>query len=88
MRRRLFPPANNGNIITGEGMQVPDKLPIKATNAVNQTSPTKLTEFSGGRVSSNVFANGANQNSGNFITDKPITRIHAPPGGVSTLRLY
>ncbi len=67
---------------------VPEKLPVKTTFKVNEISPTKLTEFSGGRVSSNVFANGANQNSGNFITDKPITRIHAPPGGVSTLRLY
>jgi hypothetical protein len=38
-------------------------------------------------VSSNVFANGANQNSGNFLTDKPTTRVRAPPGGVSTLRL-
>ena len=39
-------------------------------------------------VSSNVFASGANQNAGNVLTDKPTTRIRAPPGGVSTLRLY
>jgi len=39
-------------------------------------------------VSSNVFANGANQNSGNFLTERPTTRVRAPPGGVSTLRLF
>ena len=39
-------------------------------------------------VSSNVFANGANQNAGNVLTEKPTTRIRAPPGGFSTLRLF
>ena len=32
---------------------------------------------------SNAFASGANQNSGNFISDRPTTRLHAPPGGGS-----
>ena len=34
--------------------------------------------------SSNAFANGANQNCGNFISDRPTTKLHAPPGGSST----
>merc|ERR1719456_1499054 len=33
--------------------------------------------------SSNAFANGANQNCGNVLTDRPTTRLHAPPGGGS-----
>ncbi|CAE8652470.1 unnamed protein product [Polarella glacialis] len=33
----------------------------------------------------NAFATGSNQNSGNFISDRPSTGIHAPPGGVSTI---
>jgi len=37
--------------------------------------------------SSNKFANGANQNAGNFITDRPTTRLHAPPGGHSSFSL-
>lgn len=36
-------------------------------------------------LSSNAYASGVNQNSGNFLTEKPITRIHAPPGGRSTI---
>lgn len=36
-------------------------------------------------LSSNAYASGVDQNSGNFLTGKPITRIHAPPGGASTI---
>jgi SPIRAL1-like protein len=36
-------------------------------------------------VSSNAFANGGNQNCGNMITDRSSTRIHAPPGGHSSI---
>lgn len=36
-------------------------------------------------LSSNAYASGVSQNSGNFLTEKPITRIHAPPGGRSTI---
>lgn len=41
----------------------------------------------GSKVSSNCFANGANQNAGNFITDRPSTRVHCRPGGNSTICL-
>lgn len=33
-------------------------------------------------ASSNQYASGSNQNCGNVLTDRRITRIHAPPGGV------
>jgi len=50
--------------------------PVAATDApVNKAAP----------VSSNKFANGANQNSGNFISERPTTRIHAAPGGGSSM---
>ena len=35
--------------------------------------------------SSNAYANGADQNCGNCITDRPSTRLHAPPGGRSQI---
>ena len=38
-------------------------------------------------VSSNAFANGMNQNCGNVLTDRPTTRLHAPPGGRSSITL-
>ena len=37
------------------------------------------------RKGSNAFANGANQNCGNVITDRSSTRLHAPPGGHSSI---
>ncbi|ETV83320.1 hypothetical protein H257_04073 [Aphanomyces astaci] len=35
-------------------------------------------------VSSNRYASGTSQNTGNVITDRSTTRIHAPPGGQSS----
>ena len=35
--------------------------------------------------SSNRYANGANQNCGNVLTDRPSTRVVAPPGGISQI---
>ena len=34
---------------------------------------------------SNAYASGANQNCGNVLTDRPTTRLHAPPGGGSSI---
>eukprot|EP00746_Dinoflagellata_sp_MGD_P002281 gnl/MRDRNA2_/MRDRNA2_104421_c0_seq1.p1 gnl/MRDRNA2_/MRDRNA2_104421_c0~~gnl/MRDRNA2_/MRDRNA2_104421_c0_seq1.p1 ORF type:complete len:557 (+),score=71.15 gnl/MRDRNA2_/MRDRNA2_104421_c0_seq1:101-1672(+) len=39
------------------------------------------------RGSSNSFAQGSNQNSGNHITNTPTTRVVAPPGGASSFSL-
>merc|ERR1740138_1291967 len=39
----------------------------------------------GGAISSNAYANGANQNCGNVMTGRSSTRIHAPPGGGSQI---
>lgn len=41
-----------------------------------------------GGVSSNVFAQGSNQNCGNVMTDRASSRVLAPPGGRSSLQLY
>lgn len=37
--------------------------------------------------SSNSFANGTSQNTGNVITDRPSTRLHCAPGGATTICL-
>ena len=34
---------------------------------------------------SNAFANGASQNVGNYITDKPTTKVRQAPGGTSQI---
>jgi protein SPIRAL1 and related proteins len=41
-----------------------------------------------GGVSANRFANGANQNCGNFLTGRPTSRVLAPPGGKSSGPLW
>merc|ERR1712194_258968 len=38
-------------------------------------------------TSSNVYANGRNQNAGNVLTDRSTTRVIRPPGGASTIQL-
>lgn len=43
--------------------------------------------MAGRSTSSNAFAQGSNQNCGNQITDRSTTRIHAPPGGQSSICL-
>ena len=58
---------------------------------VQQQAPQQMQQqdngYSGGAgsTSSNKFANGSNQNCGNMITDRSSTRIHAPPGGHSSI---
>lgn len=39
------------------------------------------------KVTSNSFANGASQNVGNVLTERPTVRMHQAPGGKSTLVL-
>lgn len=39
------------------------------------------------RISANKFAQGSNQNCGNFLTDRSTTRLHQAPGGTSTVCL-
>lgn len=36
--------------------------------------------------SSNLYANGAHQNCGNGLADRPTTRVKSPPGGVSSVQ--
>ena len=36
-------------------------------------------------VSSNVYANGSSQNTGNVITDRPSYKVTQPPGGKSSI---
>jgi len=63
--------------------------PSKArTNSIDEgvakLAEQRATSNSRG-VSSNVYANGASQNVGNVITDRPTSRITQPPGGRSSI---
>lgn len=52
-----------------------------------QQHPAQAQQYGGApsRLSSNSYASGSNQNAGNVLTERRITRIHAPPGGKSSI---
>lgn len=64
-----------------EWMEVDDTEPSTPQTASRGGSSSPISNM----LSSNAYASGVDQNSGNFLTGKPITRIHAPPGGASTI---
>ena len=45
------------------------------------------TRATGLQKSSNAYASGANQNCGNVLTDRPTSRVLAPPGGRSSISI-
>jgi len=49
--------------------------------------PSRGEEAPRSGVSANIWATGANQNCGNFISDRPTSRVIQPPGGGSSLQL-
>eukprot|EP01060_Flectonema_neradi_P031815 TRINITY_DN4929_c0_g1_i1.p1 TRINITY_DN4929_c0_g1~~TRINITY_DN4929_c0_g1_i1.p1 ORF type:complete len:116 (+),score=9.17 TRINITY_DN4929_c0_g1_i1:49-396(+) len=64
----------------------PQQVPVSTAadaapvgQAAPVTAPRRTSQ------SSNAWASNACQNSGNVISDRPTTRIHAPPGGKSSI---
>ena len=64
-------------------------LRVQSEAAENEGGPTNMA--SPGQTSlgtnNNNYARASGQNVGNFLTDKPSSRVLAPPGGASTFRL-
>ena len=56
-------------------------------SSTQQQSKTSLSGATRG-TSANVFANGTSQNCGNFLSDRPTSRVLAPPGGKSSGPLW
>jgi hypothetical protein len=66
----------NGNVKGKEnGFAVADGA-LVASSSSNNSSRS---------VSSNVYANGSSQNTGNVITDRPSYKVTQPPGGKSSI---
>lgn len=65
-------------------MEVDDDAAAAAAKAVSPQYQGKASPIRN-LLSSNAYASGVSQNSGNFLTEKPTTRIHAPPGGASSI---
>jgi hypothetical protein len=62
-----------------QGNSSPENKPID--NVLTSPGGTKLG------YSNNNYSRPSGQNVGNFLTDKPSSRVLAPPGGASTFRL-
>ena len=71
------------SISFGAAAQEPFKA--KAVNNQIQQQPQAIKKAG---TSANAFASGTNQNCGNFITDRPTSRVLAPPGGKSSGPLW
>ena len=84
----------------GGGETAPAAKPKPATAAETETSPTpvkkaaaatsaaeKMKEIPAGIQSTqaNNYFRAQGQNCGNFLTDRPSTKVHAAPGGGSSL---
>ena len=74
------------HIMSHEGND--SRFPLRQNN-VSQLGRDGKMQFGASAAlrngSSSAYANGANQNCGNFITDRSTTRLHAPPGGRSSI---
>ncbi|KAL9182642.1 hypothetical protein ACHAXT_013294 [Thalassiosira profunda] len=68
-----------------KGAEEPKKMESeKETGSVAVSKPKASPGASKG-VSSNLYANGNSQNTGNVLTDRPSSRVTQPPGGKSQI---
>lgn len=65
-------------------VQSPQENVSAATNAAAPPAAAPSPTAIG--VNDNNYSRPAGQNVGNFLTDKPSSRVLAPPGGASTFR--
>jgi hypothetical protein len=78
-------------------LQSPATEPLNKENNLNKVEEVKKGEEVPAKkpqveekpiqVSSNAFASGSSTNSFNVITDRPTSRVLAPPGGHCSIRL-
>ena len=68
------------------GQAAPQPAPHSASQRASQPQAAAEPVFGARlKVGSNSYASGANQNAGNVLTDRPTSRVLAPPGGRSQI---
>ncbi|XP_059640784.1 protein SPIRAL1-like 2 isoform X2 [Cornus florida] len=82
------PPQNQGQVASNGLAQKPTTAPTAPIAPSAPAPPVDITK----QIPAGIQGNPANnyfradgQNSGNFITDRPSTKVHAAPGGGSSL---
>ncbi|KAK8549949.1 hypothetical protein V6N13_055508 [Hibiscus sabdariffa] len=74
------PAKNNSQAAPAEALAVP-----KPARAPEPVDITKQVPAGINSTSSNNYMRADGQNTGNFITDRPSTKVHSAPGGGSSL---
>lgn len=65
-------------------MSTPTKQPM---DTENESAVTNMSPSTAAGTHENNYSRPSGQNVGNFLTDKPSSRVLAPPGGKSSFRL-
>ena len=84
------PPGGSSSICLSDGSSeiVAPRAATGRTPLADAAPPAATAEpvfGANAKKGSNAYASGANQNCGNVLTDRPTTRLHAPPGGASSV---
>ncbi|KAF8100865.1 hypothetical protein N665_0214s0026 [Sinapis alba] len=83
------PPAETNNA-TAQPAPAPAPTAVTATALTTATTSVEPAEINkqipaGIKTPVNNYARAEGQNTGNFLTDRPSTKVHAAPGGGSSL---
>ncbi|KAE8658875.1 Protein SPIRAL1 [Hibiscus syriacus] len=79
------PAANNSQAASTEAPAVSKPVPAAPAPAAEPADKAKQIPAGINSTSSNNYLRADGQNTGNFITDRPSTKVHAAPGGGSSL---
>jgi hypothetical protein len=84
-----YPPSSMQPKYSNGNYEAPPNSNYQSSTRSNIFQDNEVPLYGGrsNKLSSNTFANGSNQNCGNVITERSSTRLHAPPGGLSSLSL-
>ncbi|CAL5324945.1 unnamed protein product [Camellia sinensis] len=76
---------NNPRPVQSQGQGSNNGPPLKPAAASQPADNTKQVPAGINSSHSNNYLRADGQNCGNFITDRPSTKVHAAPGGGSSL---
>ncbi|XP_059655681.1 protein SPIRAL1-like 1 [Cornus florida] len=79
------PAPSNTQAVPNEGQTVNNGPPPKPTVVSQPADVTKQIPAGIHSKPANNYFRADGQNSGNFLTDRPSTKVHAAPGGGSSL---
>ncbi|OAY50114.1 protein SPIRAL1-like 1 [Manihot esculenta] len=78
-------PSTNTQHASNDGQTMNNVPPSKPVSAPQPVDVTKQIPAGINSTSANNYMRADGQNTGNFLTDRPSTKVHAAPGGGSSL---